>query len=65
MVNLTKFVPFIGGVVGGTVDALSTKAVGEIAKKVFVALPLPDKEESDASYSSGPDGPDSFVYAEK
>ena len=38
-VNLTKFVPVVGGLVGGTVDALSTKAVGEIAKRVFEALP--------------------------
>ena len=36
-VNLTKFVPFIGGFVAGTVDALSTKAVGEVAKQVFKA----------------------------
>ena len=39
VVNLTKFVPVVGGLVGGTVDALSTKAVGEIAKRVFQALP--------------------------
>lgn len=39
VVNLTKFVPVVGGLVGGTVDALSTKAVGEIAKRVFEALP--------------------------
>ena len=38
-VNLTKFVPVVGGLVGGTVDALSTRAVGEIAKRVFEALP--------------------------
>lgn len=38
VVNLTKFVPVLGGLVGGTVDALSTRAVGEIAKRVFVAV---------------------------
>ena len=42
-VNLTKFVPVVGGLVGGTVDALSTKAVGEIAKRVFEALPSPER----------------------
>ena len=40
--NLTKFVPVMGGLVGGTVDALSTRAVGEIAKRVFEALPTPE-----------------------
>jgi len=43
-VNLTKFVPVVGGLVGGTVDALSTKAVGEIAKRVFEALPIQEPE---------------------
>ena len=42
--NLTKFVPVVGGLVGGTVDALSTKAVGEIAKRVFEALPTQEPE---------------------
>jgi uncharacterized protein (DUF697 family) len=44
VVNLTKFVPVVGGLVGGTVDALSTKAVGEIAKRVFEALPTQEPE---------------------
>ena len=48
-VNLTKFVPVVGGLVGGTVDALSTKAVGEIAKRVFEALPTKEP-------GRGPDG---------
>ena len=43
VVNLTKFVPVVGGLVGGTVDALSTKAVGEIAKRVFEPLPSPER----------------------
>ena len=33
--NLARFVPLVGGVIGGTVDAAGTKAVGEIAKRVF------------------------------
>ena len=43
-VNLTKFVPVVGGLVGGTVDALSTKAVGEIAKRVFEVLPTQEPQ---------------------
>lgn len=35
--TLTKMVPFVGGVVGGTVDAAFTKAVATAAKKAFPA----------------------------
>ncbi len=40
-VNLTKVVPFIGGIIGGTVDAASTRVVGRMAKRVFVQKPPP------------------------
>lgn len=36
-VTLIKIVPFVGGVVGGTVDATFTKAVATAAKKAFPA----------------------------
>jgi len=35
VVNLTKFVPVVGGVVGGTFDALACRAVGRTAKSLF------------------------------
>jgi hypothetical protein len=35
-INLGKAVPFIGGVIGGTVDALATKTIGEIAINTFI-----------------------------
>ncbi len=35
-VNLSKIVPFIGGVVGGSFDATITRAIGEVAKKMFL-----------------------------
>lgn len=38
IVNLGKAVPFIGGVVGGTFDAMTTKAIGAAAKHVFTAI---------------------------
>lgn len=41
LLNITKAVPLIGGLVGGGVDAASTRAVGAIAKRLFVALPEP------------------------
>ena len=34
-VNLVKMVPFVGGAVGGTVDAYMCKAVGKTAKSIF------------------------------
>lgn len=35
VVNLTKVVPVIGGLVGGTVDAAACRAVGKTAKRLF------------------------------
>jgi uncharacterized protein (DUF697 family) len=35
VINLIKFVPIAGGVVGGTVDLLACHTVGKLAKKVF------------------------------
>jgi uncharacterized protein (DUF697 family) len=35
IINLNKFVPVVGGVIGGTVDAAACIGVGKVAKKVF------------------------------
>ncbi|MDT7953038.1 MAG: EcsC family protein [Acetobacteraceae bacterium] len=35
-VNLTRLVPLLGGVIGGGLDAASTRVVGRMAKRVFV-----------------------------
>lgn len=35
-INLGKAVPFIGGVIGGTVDAIATKAIGKVAINTFI-----------------------------
>ncbi|BAI81661.1 conserved hypothetical protein (plasmid) [Deferribacter desulfuricans SSM1] len=35
-INLGKAIPIVGGIVGGCVDAISTNAIGEAAKKVFI-----------------------------
>ncbi len=40
VVNLMKVVPVLGGVVGGTVDAVATRGVGNTAKNIF--RPRPD-----------------------
>ena len=35
VINLGKCVPIVGGVIGGTVDAVGTNTIGKTAKKVF------------------------------
>lgn len=35
-INLSKAVPMVGGIVGGTFDAVTTNAMGNFARKVFV-----------------------------
>ena len=38
-VNLSKIVPIMGGVVGGTVDAIVTRTIGATARVMFVSQP--------------------------
>lgn len=35
VVNLTKFIPVVGGIVGGTFDAISCRAVGRVSRDIF------------------------------
>lgn len=37
-INLGKAVPIIGGVIGGSVDGLATRAVGKIAVRFFIGV---------------------------
>jgi hypothetical protein len=39
VINLGKAVPLIGGVIGGSVDALATKAIGRVAINTFIEKP--------------------------
>jgi hypothetical protein len=39
LVNLTKIVPFIGGIVGGGFDAVVTRGIATVAKETFRLLP--------------------------
>ncbi len=47
VVSLTKVVPIMGGLIGGGLDAASTRVVGTMAKRVFVpkAAPAPTLEK--------------------
>jgi uncharacterized protein (DUF697 family) len=48
ILNLTKMVPFLGGIVGGSFDAVTTRSIAHAAKTVFVTVTLtgPDKDGS-------------------
>lgn len=35
VINLGKGIPLVGGIIGGTVDAVGTSAIGKTAKRVF------------------------------
>lgn len=35
-VNIWKAIPFVGGVIGGTFDSVSTNAIGNIARSTFI-----------------------------
>ena len=36
VVNLGKAVPFLGGIIGGTIDAASTNIIGNVARNTFI-----------------------------
>lgn len=36
VVNLGKAIPFVGGVIGGTIDSVSTRTIGKVAIKTFL-----------------------------
>jgi len=38
ILNLGKAVPVIGGVIGGTVDILSTNTIGNVARNIFIDM---------------------------
>jgi uncharacterized protein (DUF697 family) len=45
LINLTKFVPFVGGIVGGTFDATMTRSIGKTAKTIFTDIVQPAVDE--------------------
>ena len=48
IINLGKVVPVVGGIVGGGIDAASTKIIGKNAYKIFIKgeMPTTDDEEN-------------------
>lgn len=36
VINLSKAVPIVGGIIGGSIDAASTKIVGKVARDTFI-----------------------------
>ena len=53
VITLAKFIPLIGGIVGGGFDAAATHAVGAFAAHFFHATPLPPQPPSDAGKDTG------------
>lgn len=41
LINLSKAVPMVGGIVGGTFDVATTNAIGNLARKIFCESPMP------------------------
>lgn len=39
VINISKAIPLVGGVVGGTIDGASTGVVGNVAKRAFPPRP--------------------------
>jgi hypothetical protein len=37
--SLGKAVPVLGGIVGGSYDAVTTRIAGKVAKKIFIDMP--------------------------
>jgi uncharacterized protein (DUF697 family) len=57
LVNLSKAVPFVGGLVGGTIDGISTAAVGNAAKVLFPHVNGTEQardEQDDVIYGAAP-----------
>ncbi len=50
VITLTKMVPLVGGMVGGTFDSLFVKSCGHAAKKLFPKNVLPKNKNRDKSY---------------
>ncbi|MFE7060790.1 EcsC family protein [Sutcliffiella sp. NPDC057660] len=48
IINLGKMVPIAGGVIGGTVDAVSTNTIGNVARKLFIEESNINKPDKDA-----------------
>lgn len=48
LLNLTKMVPFVGGIVGGSFDAVTTRAIAQAAKTVFVVRSPPGAADEEA-----------------
>ncbi len=53
--NLTKVVPLLGGVVGGGLDAASTRVIGRMAKRVFVRKDAPPEPAPVPKLLTGPE----------
>ena len=49
VVNLGKAVPLVGGVIGGTIDSVTTKLIGNVARDTFIKMLSKKPMQSDPS----------------
>lgn len=54
LVNLTRIVPVVGGLVGGGFDALVTRGIGTAAKMTFKAIQIDASDDAPAASSTTP-----------
>jgi uncharacterized protein (DUF697 family) len=47
VINLGKAIPLIGGIIGGTVDGISTNTIGNIARNLFIQDPSTVNSDED------------------
>lgn len=45
--SASKVLPVVGGVIGGSFDAVTTRTVGMVAKKIFIDSPVTEEEEEE------------------
>ena len=55
VVNLGKAIPLVGGLIGGTIEGVSTNTVGNVAREIFIeTAPSPDPDSgAKAARSAG------------
>jgi uncharacterized protein (DUF697 family) len=49
VVNLTKIIPVVGGLVCGSIDAAVTRTIGGAAKNIFMPIPTTPGDEFDSA----------------
>ena len=49
-INLGKAIPFVGGIIGGTFDGVSTNTIGNVARNTFITTENFEQEDSEEEF---------------